>query len=123
MMDQERLITYINSLENGDSALVRQVAAEARADYVPIIRKETASLLKTLVTMKQPAHILEVGTAVGYSALLMAENMPEDCHITTIEKYEKRIPIARENFRRAGMEERISGLDGLAAQLKEKAGE
>ena len=58
MMDQERLITYINSLENGDSALVRQIAAEAQADYVPIIRKETASLLKTLVTMKQPKHIL-----------------------------------------------------------------
>lgn len=117
MMDQERLITYINSLENGDSGLVRQIAAEARADYVPIIRKETASLLKTLVAMKQPARILEVGTAVGYSALLMAENMPADCHITTIEKYEKRIPIARENFRRAGMEERITLLEGDAMEV------
>ncbi|MBQ1931338.1 MAG: O-methyltransferase [Lachnospiraceae bacterium] len=117
MMDQERLITYINSLENGDSALVRQIAAEARADYVPIIRKETASLLKTLVAMKQPAHILEVGTAVGYSALLMAENMSADCHITTIEKYEKRIPIARENFRRADMEERITLLEGDATEI------
>jgi len=123
MMDQERLITYINSLEDGDSALVRQIAAEARADYVPIIRKETASLLKTLVVMKQPARILEVGTAVGYSALLMAENMPAGCHITTIEKYEKRIPIARENFRRAGMEERITLLEGDAMEvLKELKG-
>lgn len=122
-MDQERLITYINSLENGDSAIVRQIAAEALATYVPIIRKETASLLKTLVAMKQPGKILEVGTAVGYSALLMAEHMPEDCHITTIEKYEKRIPIARENFARAGMSERITLIEGDAAQvLKELEG-
>ena len=117
MMDQERLITYINSLENGDSALVRQIAAEARADYVPIIRKETASLLKTLVAMKQPAHILEVGTAVGYSALLMAENMPADCHITTIEKYEPRIPIAKANFKRAGKEHQITLLEGDAMEF------
>ena len=67
--------------------------------------------------MKQPKQILEVGTAVGYSALLMAENMPADCHITTIEKYEKRIPIARENFQRAGMEERITLLEGDAAEV------
>ena len=122
-MDQERLITYINSLENGDSAIVRQIAAEALATYVPIIRKETASLLKTLVAMKQPGKILEVGTAVGYSALLMAEHMPADCHITTIEKYEKRSPMARENFARAGMSERITLIEGDAAQvLKELEG-
>ena len=114
-MDQERLVTYINSLENGDSPLVREIAAEAVASRVPIIRKETASLLKTLVAMKQPARILEVGTAVGYSALLMAENMPADCHITTIEKFAKRVPIARENFRRAGMEDRITLIEGDAA--------
>ena len=116
-MDHERLITYINSLENGDSPLVRQIAREALASYVPIIRKETASLLKTLVAMKQPARILEVGTAVGYSALLMAENMPADCHITTIEKYEKRIPIARENFQKASREDKITMLTGDVADI------
>lgn len=122
-MDQERLITYINSLENGDSPLVREIAREAVASCVPIICRETASLLKTLVVMKQPSHILEVGTAVGYSALLMAENMPSGCHITTIEKYEKRLPIARENFKRAGMEEKITLLPGDAAEiLKELSG-
>ena len=122
-MDQERLITYINSLEMGDSPLVREIAGEAVSSYVPIIRKETASLLKTLVVMKQPSRILEVGTAVGYSALLMAENMPADCHITTIEKYEKRIPIARDNFRRAGREGQITLIEGDAVQvLKELEG-
>lgn len=117
MIIDDRTITYINSLENGDSPLVRAVAKEARDSFVPIIRKETASLLKTLVEMKRPKRILEVGTAVGYSALLMAEHMPKDCHITTIEKYEKRIPIARENFRRAGMEDRITLIEGDAMEV------
>lgn len=117
MIIDERTITYINSLENGDSPLVQAVAKEARDSFVPIIRKETASLLKTLVEMKRPLRILEVGTAVGYSALLMAEHMPADAYITTIEKYEKRIPIARENFRRAGMEERITLIEGDASEV------
>lgn len=117
MIIDERTITYINSLENGDSPLVRAIAKEARDSFVPIIRKETASLLKTLVEMKRPKRILEVGTAVGYSALLMAEHMPDDCHITTIEKYEKRIPIARENFKKAAMEERITLIEGDAVEV------
>lgn len=115
MTIDERTITYINSLENGDSPILQAVAREARDSFVPIIRKETAAFLKTLVEMKRPLRILEVGTAVGYSALLMAEHMPEGGHITTIEKYEKRIPIARENFKRAGMEERITLIEGDAA--------
>ena len=115
MTIDERTITYINSLENGDSPILQTVAREARDSFVPIIRKETAAFLKTLVEMKRPLRILEVGTAVGYSALLMAEHMPEGGHITTIEKYEQRIPIARENFKRAGMEERITLIEGDAA--------
>ena len=87
------------------------------SSYVPIIRKETSALFKTLVAMKRPERILEVGTAVGYSALLMSRVMPENCHITTIEKYEKRIPIAKENFIRAGEEERITLLEGDAEEI------
>lgn len=122
-MDHERLVTYLHSLEKTDSPLVREIAREAVASCVPIVRRETASLLQTLIAMKRPRQILEVGTAVGYSALLMAQSMPADCRITTIEKYEKRIPVARENFRRAGEEGRITLLEGDAAQvLKELTG-
>ena len=117
MINDERIITYINSLENGDSPLLRAIAREARDSFVPIIRRETASFLKTLVELKRPMRILEVGTAVGYSALLMAEHMPEGAHITTIEKYEKRIPIAKENFRRAGMEDHITLMEGDAMEV------
>ena len=64
-----------------------------------------------------PKSILEVGTATGFSALLMNEYGPEGCKITTIEKYEKRIPLARENFRRAGKENAITLLEGDAAEI------
>lgn len=117
MIVDERTITYINSLEQGDSEFLRMIAKEAAASFVPIIRKETGSLLKTLVEMKRPRRILEVGTATGYSALLMSEHMPEGSTITTIEKYEKRIPIARENFRRGGKEDVITLIPGDAAEI------
>ena len=75
------------------------------------------SFLKVLLLMQKPARILEVGTAVGFSALLMSEYAPEGCRITTIENYEKRIPIARENFKRAGKEEEITLIEGDAADV------
>jgi predicted O-methyltransferase YrrM len=122
-MDAERLVTYIHSLDQEDSPLVREIAREAAATSVPIVRKETGELLKTLVALKAPRAILEVGTAIGYSAILMAEGMPRDCHLTTIEKYEKRIPIAKRNFEKAGLTDRITLLEGDATEiLKSLAG-
>ena len=117
MIVDERLVTYINSLDAGNTAMLDQIEREATADYVPIIRKEMQSFLKFLLTMKKPARILEVGTAVGFSAILMAEYDPVPCQITTIENYEKRIPIARENFKRAGKEAQIALLEGDAAEV------
>ena len=117
MIVDERLVTYINSLDTGNTAMLDQIEREATADYVPIIRKEMQSFLKFLLAMKKPARILEVGTAVGFSAILMAEHDPVPCQITTIENYEKRIPIAKENFIRAGKEKQITLLEGDAAQI------
>ena len=117
MIVDERLVTYINSLDTGNTAMLDQIEREATADYVPIIRKEMQSFLKFLLAMKKPARILEVGTAVGFSAILMAEYDPVPCQITTIENYEKRIPIARENFKRAGKEAQIALLEGDAGEI------
>ena len=117
MITENRLTTYINSLAQGDGPLIETIAENAVKNRVPIIRRETASLLKTMVTLVAPNRILEVGTAVGYSALLMASVMPKECRITTIEKYEKRIPEAKENFRLAGMEEKITLLEGDAGEI------
>ena len=113
----ERITVYLRSLESPENPLLEEIEQEALASYVPIIRKETQSLLKTLLTMLRPARVLEVGTAVGFSALLMSEYLPEGAHITTIEKYEKRIPIARQNFRRAGKEEQITLIEGDAMEV------
>lgn len=117
MVTSERMASYINSLDTGHGELLDRIAKAARAEFVPIIRTETASFLKTLVTAKQPKAILEVGTAVGYSALLMSQVMPVSCHLTTIEKYEPRIPVAREHFRLAGAEDRITLLEGDAEEI------
>ena len=117
MIVDERMVAYINSLDVGNSALVNQIEEEALATYVPIIRKEMQNFLKVILEMKRPKAILEVGTAVGFSALLMSEHVDADCHITTIEKYEPRIPIAKENFKRAGKEEQITLLEGDAMEF------
>lgn len=123
MMEQSRINGYIRSLDGGHGELCDRIAREARAAHVPIIRPETAVFLKTMVAVRSPERILEVGTAVGYSALLMAQEMPENAHITTIEKYAPRIRKAREHFKLAGEEERITLLEGDAEQLlKELAG-
>ena len=117
MIVEERLVTYINSLDRGNTELLDAIEAEAVRDYVPIIRKEMQSFLKMMLQLQQPRRILEVGTAVGFSAILMAEYNPKPCEITTIENYEKRIPIARENFKRAGKQDMIELLEGDATQV------
>lgn len=117
MMEQNRITEYINSLDSGHGQLCDRIAREAREAFVPIIRKETAAFLKTMVASARPMRILEVGTAVGYSALLMAQVMPDGAHITTIEKYEPRIPLARAHFREAGMEGRITLIEGDAGKV------
>lgn len=117
MIVDERMVSFINSFDAGDSEIIETIEREAVEGGVPIIRQEMGSLLKVLVHLKKPSAILEVGTAVGYSSILMASCMPKECTITTIENYEKRIPTARENFRRAGYEDRITLLEGDAADV------
>ena len=94
-----------------------QIEREALADRVPIIRKEMGSFLKTVLAQKHPKNILEVGAAVGYSSILMSENIDEDAKITTIENYDKRIIKARENIKMAGKENVITLLEGDAGQI------
>ncbi|MEO2238957.1 O-methyltransferase [Dorea sp. YH-dor226] len=117
MIVDERMVTYIHSLESPEKPLIEEIEQEALDTFVPIIRKETQSFLKVLLMMKKPLRVLEVGTAIGFSAILMSEYIPEQGHITTIEKYEKRIPIARENFRRAGKEDQITLIEGDALEV------
>ena len=102
MITEERISTFIHSFDTGNTPFLNELEQYARETNVPVIRPQMQSFLKLLLSMKQPERILEVGTAIGFSALFMSEYGRPDCQITTIENYEKRIPIARENFRKAG---------------------
>lgn len=117
MIVDERLVTYINSLDKGNTAVLDKIEREALESYVPIIRKDMQNFLKLLLTVQKPMRILEVGTAVGFSAVLMAEYAPEGCKIVTIENYDKRIPIAKQNFERAGKSDQITLLEGDATEV------
>ncbi len=122
-MTEERITAFIRSLDQGNRPFLNEIEKEAREAGVPIIRPETQRLLRFLLQMQKPRRILEIGCAVGFSALLMSEYGLKECHITTIENYEKRILKARENFERAGKEEQITLLAGDAADiLKELEG-
>ena len=117
MILDERLLTYLNSLESSNGELLDQIEKEALADEVPIVRKDMQGFLKLLLAMKRPERLLEVGCAVGFSALLMAQWNPAACSITTIENWPPRIPVARENFKRAGRSDQITLLEGDAGEI------
>ena len=117
MIIDERMAAFIDSLDQGNTEFLNEIEKYALETEVPIIRRSMQSLLKFLLQFSKPRNILEVGTAIGFSAILMSEYGPADCHITTIEKYEKRIPLARENFARAGAQDRITLLEGDAIEI------
>ncbi len=100
MRRSDRIASFIESLQPALPDWLEDIESRAVKDDVPIIRKETAALLTFMVRTRRPARILEVGSATGYSALLMWNASGGSVKIDTIEKYEKRIPIAEENFKK-----------------------
>lgn len=116
----DRTDIFIESLDNGNTEYLDRLEEKAISDNVPIIRRSMQRFLKLMLKMNRPKAILEVGTAVGFSAILMAQYSEPDCKITTIEKYEKRIPIARKNFAESGFDEKITLLEGDASDILKK---
>lgn len=117
MIVNERIVTYMHSLEKPNSPILNQIENQAHIDKVPIIRKEMESFLRVMLEIKKPKRILELGTAVGYSAILMSESIDSDAKITTIENYDKRITVAKENISAAGKEDVITLLEGDAMEI------
>jgi predicted O-methyltransferase YrrM len=113
----ERMLTFIHSFDTDKPEYLNELEKYSKDTDVPIIRPQMQSLLRLLITWSRPMKILEVGTAIGFSALLMSEYAPKGCHIMTIEKYEKRIPIAHQNFEKAGKSDDITLLEGDAAKI------
>lgn len=116
MIVDERYVDFINSFDAGLTQELEELRTYAESTYVPVIRRQMESFLKTILTMHKPKRILEVGTAIGFSALLMSE-YARDAQIVTIENYEKRIPIARENFEKFGRAGRITLIEGDAQEV------
>ena len=123
MIINERIVSYIHSLERSNGILSDEMEAYAHQNSIPIIRKEMESFLKVMITIKKPERILELGTAIGYSAILMASVMPEHCKITTIENYQKRIDIATDNIQKTGLSDKIELISGDALDILKKLNE
>lgn len=117
MEKEERIDSFIESMEEADPPFLQLLEKEASEAGVPIIRPRTRGLLRFMIEMAAPMEILEVGTAVGYSALVMDYYAPEGCRITTIEKMEERICKAGENFEKYGASDRITLLAGDAGEI------
>jgi predicted O-methyltransferase YrrM len=119
MITEERIAAYINSLGKELLPQLYKLEKNAEKNFVPIIRKETQGLIRFLLSLQKPKRILEVGTAIGFSALFMSEYSPNDCKITTIEKVAMRLEEARRNLRDEAFSQRgkISLIEGDAQDI------
>ena len=113
----ERTQVFLRSFDEGDPPFLEEIAAKAVSEGVPIIRRDTRSFIRTLLRIKEPENILEVGTAVGFSAILFTVYGPAGMKVDTIENDGERIVKARENIRLSGREDQISILEGDAGEI------
>lgn len=117
MMVEERLVTYLDSLSWQLSPALQEVEKKAREGEVPIIRRSMQSLLAFLVRLRKPERVLEIGTAVGFSALLMREQLAPEALLDTVEKVPARLRDARENFAHYSDGESIHLIEGDATEV------
>ena len=117
MISDERMRVYLSSLDPGNVPYLEEIADSASSSWVPIIRRDTQAFLRTFLKIKRPRTILEVGTAVGFSALLFCEYGPEDLSVTTIENDPARIEAAKQNFEKAGRDRQITLKAGDAGEI------
>lgn len=98
---------YIRSLIPESEGKIKELEDFAKENKVPIAQKETIKFLEFMVSMKKPLRILELGTAIGYSAVLMYDAAGTNPHITTIERSEEMIELAKKNIESFGLEDKI----------------
>lgn len=113
---KERLDVFIASFCQDETEELFEIEEEAIKNSVPIIKRGARNTLRNILEMKRPAKILEIGTAIGFSAILMAKEV-KNCQITTIENYEPRIKEARNNFSKYEYSDRIQLIEGDAVKI------
>lgn len=120
MITDERLASFINSFSVDYDEVVTAIRKEAEENGIPIIRREAGEFIKMIILMNRPERILEIGAAVGFSAIFMSRFLNGDAHITTIENYPPRIEQAKQNIIRAGAQNKITLLEGDAHEILPK---
>ena len=113
----EAIVDYMRSELSPFEGGLAAIEAYANERGIPIIPHETAKFLDLLCATLQPSQILEIGTAIGFSASLMAQHLSQGGHLTTIDRYPKMFERAKENFKTLGLEDQISLMEGEAADL------
>lgn len=113
-INQSRLTTYLESLDDDLPKYLEDIRSLALERDVPIIRRSMHGLIKTLIELKRPRNVLEIGTAVGYSTLFILEHSIEDVRILTMEAFEPRIREAKLNFTKYDRDGKITLLEGDA---------
>lgn len=108
---------YIRGVLPKKEGILAEIETEVQVDYFPIVEKETAAFLEVMCTAMRPTSILEVGTAVGYSAILMQKASGSNTHITTIERYERASDLAQKNIEKGGLSDKIEVLRGDANEI------
>jgi len=111
---------YLAALNRTRDPWLEEVARTAKAEGLPIVDAEVGLLLRVLATAIGARHVLELGTAVGYSGLWLARTLPADGHLFTFEIDPARAAVAVEHFARAGVGDRVHVLLGDAARLLNK---
>lgn len=117
MVSEDRVVSYIESLDKGIPSYLDEIAVSARERSIPIIRPAMMNYMHSILALYKPMTILEIGCAIGFSALLMREFSPSGCKIVTIENYEPRIVEAKENFYKYDTNKQITLIEGDAVEI------
>ena len=115
MITNPKVLEYLDIISPVNSNAIEEIRAEAKRNYIPIIKRDTENFLKFVLKMQNPGSILEIGCAVGYSAAVMLEN--SDADIVTVEKMPERVEEAKRNIKYADFESRASILEGDAGEI------
>lgn len=103
---------YLCSLIPKDIQTLEQLRIYAEKNNIPIVQRETAQFLKFMINLKKPNKILELGTAIGYSSILMSMYSSNNCKIDTIERNKDMVLMAKQNIKKCGLEENINVIQG-----------
>ena len=115
---KEEIVSFMRERQAPVTDALKELEEFARRENIPIIPHETVAFFRLFLQTMQPKSILEIGTAIGFSALLMAEQVP-DAKIMTIDRNEEMIGFAKENFARFDQRKQITLLEGDAVDLLE----